>query len=466
MSVPVLGRLSVFEWLLVVVSMGFSWLEYASNVITKLLPPSIIQLFSYTLNQAYRYTSNPISFITKRQESPGDAITFKYVSCAGDIARDKYRLMTGILNSKNIVEMCQLFDYNIENHIVCTRDGYLLTVHRITKKDCSPTVRNGKVIYLHHGLLMSSEIWVTMLEKNQNLPYVLYELGYDVWLGNNRGNKYSPKHLTKKLDSEEFWDFCIDEFALFDIPDTIDFILNESSKKSLTYIGFSQGTAQAFASASVNPNLNSKIDRIIAISPATTPHGLYSKFLDILLKSSPNLIFLLFSRKVLMPSVVFWERIMYPPFFDSSIDLSNYMLFNWKSENIDKVQKVASYAHLYLTTSVKTVVQWFQIMASKNFQMYHDSTALSNLYPVSYPLKNIRIPITLIYGDSDSLVDIEVMKNQLPHDNVHSFSVPGHEHLDNLWGKDVKRTVFPLVLSALGVPLKVEHRNDHFKLLK
>lgn len=73
----------------------------------------------------------------------------------------------------------------------------------------------------------------------------------------------------------------MDEFALFDIPNTINFILEVTGKEKLTYIGFSQGTAQAFASVSINPELNDKIDKIIAISPATTPHGLYSKFLDI-----------------------------------------------------------------------------------------------------------------------------------------------------------------------------------------
>jgi len=311
--------------------------------------------------------------------------------------------------------------------------------------------RNGKVVYMHHGLLMCSEIWVTMIDEHENLPFILYELGYDVWLGNNRGNKYSHKHLSRPLNSEAFWNFSIDEFALYDIPDSINYILSEVGKEKLTYIGFSQGTAQAFASVSINPELNEKVEKIIAISPATTPHGLYSRFLDILLKSSPNIVYLMFSRKVLMPSVMFWERLMYPPFFDTSIDISNYMLFNWRSLNIDKIQKVASYAHLYSTTSVKTVVHWFQIISSKNFQMYHDETSgLNLLTPISYPLKNIKIPIHLIYGDSDSLVDINVMENQLPEKWTTSSPVKNHEHLDNLWGRDVATEVFPLVLAALG----------------
>lgn len=452
MYIPLLGRLLILEWPLVVISFLLTWLEYVSNAITKLLPQPVIGLMTRSVKAVYKLTANPINFITKEdRDFAENKMPYKYISKSStEIDEAKYNLMTGLLNSSNVQEMVNLFGYDVESRVVRTQDNYLLTLQRITKPGVQ-TPRNGKVVYMHHGLLMCSEIWVTMIDEKSNLPFVLYELGYDVWLGNNRGNKYSHKHLTRKLNSEEFWDFSLDEFALYDIPDLINYILEETKHEKLTYIGFSQGTAQAFASVSINPDLNEKLEKIIAISPATTPHGLYSKFLDILLKSSPNIIYLMFSRKVLMPSVMFWERIMYPPFFDTSIDYANYMLFNWKSKNMDKTQKVASYAHLYSTTSVKAVVHWFQIMASKNFQMYHDETSgLSMLNPISYPLKNIRIPIHLIYGDSDSLVNIEVMASQLPENSTKATPVPGHEHVDNLWARDVATLVFPLVLDALG----------------
>lgn len=47
-------------------------------------------------------------------------------------------------------------------------------------------------------------------------------LRYDVWFGNARGNKYSMKHLKCKPDSRDFWDYSMDEFALYDLPDTIN----------------------------------------------------------------------------------------------------------------------------------------------------------------------------------------------------------------------------------------------------
>lgn len=456
MYVPLLGRLALREWLLLVLSFSLAWLEFIISIITQFLPSIVIQFFTSTTLVLYRFTSNPINLIysmTKQtNDNEPDEVRYRLLNYRNNprVNKESYDLMTDLLNSNNIKEMCQFFGYDIESRILKTDDNYFLTIQRISKPN-SFTRRNGKVVYLHHGLLMSSEIWVTMLDKNLNLPFLLYDLGYDVWLGNNRGNKYSQKHLFHAVNSEKFWDFSMDEFALFDIPNSINFILEITGKKKLTYIGFSQGTAQAFASVSINPELNDKIDKIIAISPATTPHGLYSKFLDIFLKASPHVVFLLFSRKILMPSVLFWKRIMYPPLFDTSIDISNYLLFNWRSENIEKIQKLSSYAHLYLATSVKTVVHWFQIISSKNFQMYHDSKD-SAIYPMSYPLKTIRIPIHLIYGTIDSLVDIDVMKRQLPEKYTTTQPVANHEHLDNLWGADIGEKVFRYVLEYLEEP--------------
>ncbi|CAI5756774.1 unnamed protein product [Candida verbasci] len=456
MSIPLLGRLHILDWPLIIMSFTLAWFEFIISIITTLLPDSFIEFCTFITKQFFKFTSNPVNLIIQQKKKDNlpkeqyqQEFKYAYIKTDDAITKKHYELMINLLNAENVEQMVQLFGYQIESHIVRTKDDYLLTIQRIKGKNRPP---NDKVVYLHHGLLMNSEIWVTMIDKYQNLPFILYDLGYDVWLGNNRGNKYSQKHLNFNLNSTSFWNFSLDEFALFDIPNTIDYILESTGNEKLTYIGFSQGSAQAFASVSFNQELNNKIDQLIAISPATTPHGLYSKFLDVLLKSSPNITYLLFSRKVLMPSCIFWQKIMYPPLFDSLIDISNYLLFNWRAKNITKLQKLSSYAHLYSTTSVKCVVHWFQVMSSKNFQMYHDvnTTSLSGLNPISYPLKNIKVPIHLIYGTTDSLVDIDVMKNQLPLDSTTTYPVENHEHLDNLWGNDVYEVVFKQVLKYLN----------------
>ncbi|GMG55467.1 unnamed protein product [Ambrosiozyma monospora] len=113
-----------------------------------------------------------------------------------------------------------------------------------------------------------------------------------------------------------------------------------------------------------------------------------------------------------MPSILFWQRITYPPFFVKLIDLPNQILFDWKSTNIDYMQKFISYFHLYSTTSVKCVVHWFQIIKSGRFQMYQDSDIFRAF---EYPTESITIPkILIIYGMADSLVDINDLMKQLP----------------------------------------------------
>ena len=37
--------------------------------------------------------------------------------------------------------------------------------------------------------------------------YILADIGYDVWLGNARGNTYSRSHVSLASDDPKFWDF-------------------------------------------------------------------------------------------------------------------------------------------------------------------------------------------------------------------------------------------------------------------
>lgn len=76
-----------------------------------------------------------------------------------------------------------------------------------------------------------------------------------------------------------------------------------------------------------------------------------------------------------------------------------------------------------------------------------------------FPTRNIKTPIVLMYGGSDSLVDIRVMLKELPRHTV-AKEVPHFEHLDFLWGQEVETLVFPHVFEALS-----EYAGrDHLKL--
>lgn len=74
-----------------------------------------------------------------------------------------------------------------------------------------------------------------------SLAYTLANKGYDVWLGNNRGNKHSKEHTNLDVHSEEFWDFSFQEFAEYDLPAAFEYI-GELTGRKINYIGHSQGT--------------------------------------------------------------------------------------------------------------------------------------------------------------------------------------------------------------------------------
>ena len=461
-------------------------LEQIISTVTLLLPNSIIRLCT----SASRFV---FSLFKSNNEKYNDFITESESSKLQD---DVLHLVEKMRNSTNFPELCALHGFKAESHLVHTNDGFNLTVHRLDPK-ANGFKPNGKAVYLQHGLLMTSDVWCVMLDKDNNLPFVLCEKGYDVFCGNNRGNKYSNKHEKYNADERAFWDFSLDEFAMYDIPAAIDYILKLKGIDHLTYIGFSQGCSQILSSVSINRDLNEKIDKIILVAPATTPKKLNSWLVNSIINFDPEMMYTLFGRKIMVKSIMFWRRITYPPMFIKLIDIPNDMLFNWKSENIDIIQKLVSYYHLFSTTSVKCIVHWFQIIKSKKFQMYQEQDYFQ---PFEYPTQFINIKkMMIIYGMSDSLVDIDVLVSQLPEskyqqytqikdgkvvgmkqlvDNVeievdsssdsddtaenaikvndyesHSelkiFGVYGHEHLDLLWGKNMKENVIDNVVRFL-----------------
>ena len=126
--------------------------------------------------------------------------------------------------------------------------------------------------------------------------------------------------------------------------------------------------------------------------------------------------------------------------------------------------QLAAYPHLYSFTSTKSVVHWFQIIRNKSFQMYDDDvqtpvslTASDRYYKVAkFPTRNIKTPTVLVYGGSDSLVDIKVMLKELPRHTV-AKGIPHFEHLDFLWAQEVDSLVFPHVFEALAAYAGRDH---------
>ena len=115
--------------------------------------------------------------------------------------------------------------------------------------------------------------------------FVLANQGYDVWLGNNRGNRFAQNHVSLDPSSAEYWRFSQEEFGLKDLPAFIDHILAKTGQEKLTYIGHSQGTTQMFLGASIDPEyFKSKVNLFVALGPVTSLNNIRVKQLKELSK--------------------------------------------------------------------------------------------------------------------------------------------------------------------------------------
>lgn len=72
--------------------------------------------------------------------------------------------------------------------------------------------------------------------------FQLIRAGYDVWLGNQRGTKYSLDHTSLSKKDKAYWQFSYTEMGKYDAPAQVDYVRSQTGQKKVTYIGHSQGT--------------------------------------------------------------------------------------------------------------------------------------------------------------------------------------------------------------------------------
>lgn len=70
--------------------------------------------------------------------------------------------------------------------------------------------------------------------------------------------------------------------GIFDLPAIIDFIIHQTGRQKISYIGHSQGTAQLFAALTLLPEyFEARLNSFLAFGPVTKLHNCGSTFLKI-----------------------------------------------------------------------------------------------------------------------------------------------------------------------------------------
>ncbi|CAF4744853.1 unnamed protein product [Pieris macdunnoughi] len=357
-------------------------------------------------------------------------------------------------------QLATLHGKRIESHIVLTKDGYFLTLHRLIspcRRDGDKSYCNNETVLLHHGLLGSSADWI-LLGSDDSLPYILSNLGYDVWMANARGNYYSRGHTSKQVDSTDFWKFSWHEMGYYDLPAVIEYmktVKNTSSK--INYIGYSMGASAFLVLLSSLPQYSSSFKLAIFLAPlaflSNTEGPL--RILRAMAFNPPMHLLKLLGNGEFIPKrkVPHWISNKYcqgpelfccnPLFFFAGAIPSD-------TEYLDRSFLARLMYHVPAGGSTNTVLHYAQLIKTGKFHKFNYETE-------EYPLSQISVPIALISSTDDTLATVaDVLRlyfsiqKPIDHYVIHDKNL---NHTDFIWGHNAAELVFGKVVDFLTTGL-------------
>ncbi|XP_053607761.1 lipase 3-like [Plodia interpunctella] len=380
---------------------------------------------------------------------------------------DRYRINDGASEFTDAVltvpAIVSRNGYNCETHTIIS-EGYVLNIHRIPRSKNSGVI-SRKTILLQHGVFASSADWI-FNGPGKGLAYVLADAGYDVWMSNIRGNRYSKEHLWWKSDSKEYWNFSWHDVAMHDVPAVIDYILKvKGSDTKITYIGHSMGTTILFTMLTVRPEYNDILNSAIALAPVVYMSDIKSPLKSFApIASNVAYMQMLYGSHEFIPKVSTLGEITKTceaEHMDTMV-CNNIVFYicGYDEAQFNKTLLPIFLAHLGTGTSWKTVVHFAQEIVSGGRYQYFDYGSYYNVEvygtetPPEYDLSKVTLPITLFWAKNDLLSsegDVRALLEKLP-DTTKSYLVPHPEfnHLDYLWAIDAPRLINDKVLSTLN----------------
>jgi pimeloyl-ACP methyl ester carboxylesterase len=338
-----------------------------------------------------------------------------------------------------------------EQHDVPTQDGYLLSCQRIPRLG-SPAV------VLQHGVLDSSTTWI-LNQREQSLGFMLADAGYDVWLTNSRGNRYS----NSMADGSDFdWRTNMDDMIQYDNMAILQYVTGQTNQANVTWIGHSRGTEIMFMGLAAYPEQAQYVNQFIALAPIAWIGNVKSLLLQTLAPLDTSDLF---------------SKIGYKDFLSSAYDLEDVCVFlpflcddlitsiagpGLKDPSRFNQSMIETYLHHFPAgTPSEAMAEYAQIVEHDDLSYYdYGTSGNENKYgssnPPAYDLTQIpsSVPISAFYGTDDYLADmtdVNRLISTLGKDRFdYLYQINGYSHLDFVWGLTAQNLIYPKVLQILN----------------
>ncbi|KAF5739566.1 triacylglycerol lipase 2-like [Tripterygium wilfordii] len=365
--------------------------------------------------------------------------------------------MDGICASSVIIH-----GYTCQELHVTTKDGYILNLQRIPEGRFGGAAGNSAKrppVLIQHGILVDGMTWL-LNPPEQNLPLILADKGFDVWIANSRGTRFSRRHTSLDPNDPDFWDWSWDELVMHDMPAFFEYVYTQTGQK-IDYVGHSLGTLIALASFSEGLQVD-KLRSAAFLSPIAYLSHMTTALGVVIAKSFVGEITSLLGLAEFNPKGEpvghFLKVLCAHPGIDcydllSAITGQNCCLNS-------------SIVNLFLrnepqSTSTKNMVHLAQIVRDGviarynygriDFNMMHYGAAL----PPTYNISNIPkdIPIFISYGGRDALSDVrdvELLIDAFKFHDGDKFNVQhikDYAHADFIMGVNAKDLVYNQVVA-------------------
>ncbi|XP_063538795.1 lipase 3-like [Cydia strobilella] len=378
----------------------------------------------------------------------------------------KLRLHPELAEDANlkVPSLVRKYEYPLEEHQVITSDQYVLTMHRIPYGRYNKKKRNRPAVFIMHGLLSSSADFITT-GPEKAFAYILAEEGFDVWMGNARGNRYSRQHTYIDPRKSAFWKFSWDEIGNLDLPAMIDYVLKKTKKRKIHYIGHSQGTTAFWVMCSLRPEYNHKIISMHALAPVAylthnkcpLLHAIASfsnaiaKFLTLVGKAEfmANKLLLKWAGAAICRDGAIFQELCSNIYF---------LVGGWNSVELNRTIIPVILGHTPAGASVYQFAHYGQVMASKQFRRFnHGGSANMKIYksrtPPGYHPHKVTAPVFFHYSLSDPWAHVkDVERLGLEIGNLKAKRVipmATFSHFDFLFGINAKALVYDQVISDM-----------------
>ncbi|TMW62935.1 hypothetical protein Poli38472_005553 [Pythium oligandrum] len=370
-----------------------------------------------------------------------------------------------------VMQLIKKRGYEVEEHKVTTKDRYVLTMYRIPKsydetQSNTPAAANKPAVYVIHGLFDSSFTYVNNF-RTQSLAFMLADAGYDVWLGNNRGTVWSNEHLDLSTSDPQYWDFSWEQMADYDTPAMLEYVLAQTKRPMISYIGHSEGTMIGFAHFSSNQKLAKKISYYGALGPVAHLGNMQALPLKALANLNAEKVLQAFGNGPFAPKSSVLQEVIGSRICAATGGCDNVInMIMGPSKNVNQSRFDVYIGQTPSGTSVKNIAHFAQGIREGTFARFNygckctmdmpitlcasaickNKDVYGTFNPPAWQLAVMYYPRTALFTGTDDWMavpkDVQNLRQAVPAKTIISQKTVAFNHMDFTWAINANTLIY------------------------